>query len=623
MNKFLIASVLSLCGLILSATHLNAGGGRVGSAGDWRRIMIDQSQREAANWVNTAALNQDYFNRDTTLPSGSIVLKFVRYPNALKMLATDIIASEHIFLDESVVSELPYTTCAWTNDPTAESLNDIVFTLSLCEEGLKNGGTGFANRLAIHESVHHLLQDKTLRKNIGAVFSGTPAQQTQQEEHLCDEIALAIHRVFDAVVFSGKPHWIDIQSPYFEQPDRTTKALDARGFHATVWTGATGNSRTKDRLIVWGGCQEGDRTIYACGDENYFNDGAMYNPADDTWTLLSPTQAPSARAEPASVWTGDQSVLKNRMIIWGGCTKGEGCETRLNDGGIYDPDSNSWDPIPATAQSPAARVHHSAVWTGSQFIVWGGHPDNGKGRMADLPLQTGGIYDPQNKNWTPTPIDSETPTPRGYHTALWTGATGNASSTDKMLIWGGCAQEIADDCPRSFADGAFFDPVTMKWSKLNATGPQPKARHNYSSFYIADQSRLYIFGGLDTDGNVIAEGMILDLKQMKWIPMPSMTEGRFKHKAVWAGDKMLVFGGKKFNLSTRTVELADSVIAFLPAAPGAVSPGRWITYHTDEMVPLKTCEHSAVWTGDAILVWGGQIFDRGFTNTGSKFFPGL
>ena len=44
--------------------------------------------------------------------------------------------------------------------------------------------------------------------------------------------------------------------------------------------------------------------------------------------------------------------------------------TDMNTGGRYNPKSDSW-----TATGPAAAVwqlSHSAVWTGSEMIVWGG-----------------------------------------------------------------------------------------------------------------------------------------------------------------------------------------------------------------------------------------------------------
>ena len=56
------------------------------------------------------------------------------------------------------------------------------------------------------------------------------------------------------------------------------------------------------------------------------------------------------------------------MIVWGGeNTNGD----NLNTGGRYDPATDSWTAI-RTTSPPQARNFHTAVWTGSRMIVWGG-----------------------------------------------------------------------------------------------------------------------------------------------------------------------------------------------------------------------------------------------------------
>jgi hypothetical protein len=54
------------------------------------------------------------------------------------------------------------------------------------------------------------------------------------------------------------------------------------------------------------------------------------------------------------------------MIIWGGSNGGF-----FNDGGRYNPASDTWANV-TTAGAPAIRTIHTAVWTGTEMIVWGG-----------------------------------------------------------------------------------------------------------------------------------------------------------------------------------------------------------------------------------------------------------
>jgi hypothetical protein len=103
------------------------------------------------------------------------------------------------------------------------------------------------------------------------------------------------------------------------------------------------------------------------------------------------------------------------MIIWGGAGGPDD-----NDGGSYDPVANSWTPT-STVDAPTARIVHSAVWTGTEMLVWGGENSIG-------PINNGGRYNPAFDSWAPlTTVGA--PSGRFNHTALW---TGNA-----MLIWGG------------------------------------------------------------------------------------------------------------------------------------------------------------------------------------------
>jgi len=59
------------------------------------------------------------------------------------------------------------------------------------------------------------------------------------------------------------------------------------------------------------------------------------------------------------------------MIGWGGIGT-----QYFNTGGRYDPTLNTWTAI-STTNAPTARAYHTAVWTGGEMIVWGGSGDSG------------------------------------------------------------------------------------------------------------------------------------------------------------------------------------------------------------------------------------------------------
>jgi len=140
-----------------------------------------------------------------------------------------------------------------------------------------------------------------------------------------------------------------------------------------------------------------------------FDTGGRYNPATDTWITTSTASAPSTRFIHTAVWTGSE------MIVWGGFGG-----SALNTGGRYNPATNTWMDT-ATTGAPSGRDRHTAVWAGSEMIVWGGEANN-------TAVGTGGRYNPATSIWTAT-TTSGAPGPRDRHTAIWTGSA--------MVVWGG------------------------------------------------------------------------------------------------------------------------------------------------------------------------------------------
>jgi hypothetical protein len=138
-----------------------------------------------------------------------------------------------------------------------------------------------------------------------------------------------------------------------------------RDDHTAVWTGS--------QMIVWGG-------FWIKSGHGLTNTGAIYDVASDKWKPMSTTNAPSRRSGHVAVWTG------NRMIVWGGWSGGPDAGT-LADGGIYDPITDSWEPLPIEG-TPEHRVNANSVWTGNKMLVFGGNTDL---RKHGLGVNTGGI----------------------------------------------------------------------------------------------------------------------------------------------------------------------------------------------------------------------------------------
>jgi len=285
-------------------------------------------------------------------------------------------------------------------------------------------------------------------------------------------------------------------TPVIWTPTSTTGAPEARTEHTAVWTGT--------EMIVWGG-----------HDENSYakDSGARFNPTSETWAPTSLLNAPSLREQHTAVWTG------TKMIIWGGlgCA---GCEAgELGSGARYNPSTDTWTPI-ATANAPEARFWHTAVWTGSKMIVWGGQNTN------STFLNTGGAYDPVTDTWESTSLVAA-PAPTRCHAAVWTGT--------EMIVFGGQINSGTGCTLSSTGNGARYEPITGSWSPMSIA---PVSSSFSSASVIWSGDRLITW--FDT------EGARYNPADDFWLRVASdgAPSARREHTLVWTGSKMIVWGGE-------------------------------------------------------------------------------
>jgi N-acetylneuraminic acid mutarotase len=343
----------------------------------------------------------------------------------------------------------------------------------------------------------------------------------------------------------------------------TANAPTARASHTAVWTGS--------EMIVWGGSDNS-------GDSNT---GGRYNPTTNSWTNTTTYNAPQARGSHTGVWTGSE------MIVWGGFSY----PNYLNTGGRYDPVIDTWTTT-SVNNAPSGRAGHTAVWTGSEMIVWGGYDGTNY-------FNTGGRYNPGTNGWAATST-TNAPTPRQLHTAIWSG--------NKMIVWGG--YDGFDD----LNTGGLYDPTTNAWT-VTSTAGAPIAREAHTAVWTG--SEMIVWGGwnVDSQSNLNTGGRY-DPATNGWIVTDTTNapDGRSNHTAVWTGSEMIVWGGRGSSPQFNTGGGYD------PAAD------MWTAINTTN-APDGRLYHTAVWTGNEMIVWGGAYFDpQHFVyvpfNTGGRYNPG-
>lgn len=293
-------------------------------------------------------------------------------------------------------------------------------------------------------------------------------------------------------------HWEDLPSEL---------APIARSEHTAIWTGTA--------MIVWGG-QAGA----VPGDPfQPLGDGSAYDAASDEWQALPADGAPSPRFGHTAIWTGAE------MIVWGGTTNTD-FGASLGNGARYDPIARSWLPLPV-AGAPSPRHGHTAIWTGTEMIVWGGD-----GSRLPPAQDAGARYDPMTDHWAPVAWYASA-TARNAHTAVWTG--------ERMIIFGGTRGHAV-----TFPDTPAYDPVADAWS-LAAEARAPAARASHTAVWTGTEMIVWAgLAGQFSPGYYLAgDGAVYDPRSDSWGPLPTTAAPapRRGHTAVWTGTEMLVWGG--------------------------------------------------------------------------------
>ncbi len=324
---------------------------------------------------------------------------------------------------------------------------------------------------------------------------------------------------------------------------------------------------TGAEMIVWGGVDGvSSNPNY---HPNYLQNGGRYTPATDSWAATSTgTNCPSGRYTHTAVWTG------TRMVIWGG--RASSYTTGFDTGGRYSPATNLWSPV-SIPSGIGGRYGHTAVWTGAEMIIFGGQSLS---PFQDQPWR----YDPITDIWTAGSVVAYVP---NFHVAAWTGS--------EMIVFGGCQDFWGCSKVNTLM---MYSPSTDSW-RLGSSVNAPSERTDAGGVWTGTE--FIVWGGIDDSYGSTNTGGVYDLAADSWSPISTSGSpiNEYGFTVIWTGSQMILWGvyGERY------------------------SPGNdvWAPVTTVNS-PSARQDHSACWTGTEMIVHGG-FYNNSVTATGGRYTP--
>jgi hypothetical protein len=250
-----------------------------------------------------------------------------------------------------------------------------------------------------------------------------------------------------------------------------------------------------------------------------------------------------------------------------------------------------WRAMAAPPTGFAGRVDHTAVWTGTSMIVFGGSSNTGT-YYADAAAFTPGVGASPG-TWATLPAPPLKA--RGHAIGIWTGTV--------MVIWGGA------DASTGYNDGAIYDPSSSStpWRTIPAA---PIAGREAYGVWSPATNELIVWGGEGANSTpIFADGAAYKLGPTPgWRTLATKPPLRTLFGVTRLNTQMVVFGGAS---ASNTASYNDAY-AYDPVA------NAWATLTSPPGLDVRSYV-TGVTTGASATFWGGWGADGAERSNGASW----
>ncbi len=431
-----------------------------------------------------------------------------------------------------------------------------------------------------------------------AGLTGGPTRPPRRGPWLAVAAAVALLAIAGALIMPGV---VNSSTPAAPAPT-TTKLPREYG----VWTKIAA-SPLSPRWEALGGWVDGRYLVLggqadflcpptaSCKEPDRLTDGALYDPATDSWTSIAPMPGSGATpmvvlgssvyllswhtaAQPAllrydtlqDVWTayrlpettGGQLVATDTALLILSDTDEFGDVDDL----VFDPETGVFDPLPEDPLGPS--YNRTAVWTGDRLLLAAEHLVDSPG-SAEPPLVRLAELDADLTTW------------HEIGTTELLGAGTAVRCASGRVVWprvgGGDGGEVGN-WGRFYYYGGIYDPDAEAWTDL----PTPPSGGSL-------QGSAIVAGGLVEVG-----GHLLNPVTLEWTTVPSVPVRDLAGNTTIGGDEsVLVWGGGDYETPT-----ADGYLLWVqpfqptpsaapPASPTPVEPEALPTTPRPSLTPSE------------------------------------